>query len=137
MAPLLCSCKSPLGSARAQLCRGCVEFADKRTLRLKVSLPFPTFQLSKGDITAFYKPLKHQDIISASEVRRRLGHSSANVDLHKWLSKSREHGVPWLSEGSRCCATGTGGVSKCSAMQARLLLFNCRDAQSTSGYLLA
>lgn len=66
-----------------------MEFADERTLRLKVSLLFPTFQLSNRDITAFYKPLKHQDI-SASEVRRGLGHSSANVDLYNFPSESTE-----------------------------------------------
>lgn len=67
--------------SQAQLCWSRVEFADERTSRLKVSLLFPTFQLSNGDITAFYKPLKHQDI-SAAEVRQGLGHSSASVDLH-------------------------------------------------------
>lgn len=59
---LLGSSKSLLPSAQAQLGRSCVEFADERTSRLKVSLLFPTFQLSNGGITAFYKPLKHQDI---------------------------------------------------------------------------
>lgn len=53
------------------------------------------------------------------------------------LTYITERGVLWLAEGSRCCATGRGGISECLAMWGRLLLSNCRDTQSMSGYLLA
>lgn len=52
------------------------------------------------------------------------------------LTYITERGVLWLAEGSRCCATGRGGISECLAMWGRLLLSNCRDTQSMSGCLL-
>lgn len=82
---LLGSSKSLPQSAQARLCRGCVEFADERTWRLTVSLLFSTSQVSNGDVTAFHKPLRHQDM-SALEVRRGLGSSPTSVGFHNLLS---------------------------------------------------